>query len=91
MSVDLESTHPYLNYRMPRVPPVPPNATVGQRWRFRRNLIIYVANRSGVSQRMLAEVFDLPRSRIGEIVQDLRRYEAGMPPTTQDEGASGES
>jgi hypothetical protein len=56
-------------------PPLPPNPTVGQRWRFRRNLVIYVANRQGLSQRLLADVFDLPRSRIAEIISEFRRYE----------------
>ena len=37
--------------------------------KFRRDLVIYVAHRGRVSQRILAEVFGLARSRIGEIVQ----------------------
>jgi hypothetical protein len=52
-------------------PPLPPDATPGQRWRFRRNLVIYIAARSGLSQRLLADVFDLRRSRIGEIIDDF--------------------
>lgn len=60
---------------MPRTPPLPPNASVGKQWRFRRNLVIYVAHRNGLSQRMLADVFDLPRSRISEIIQEYRCYE----------------
>ena len=47
-------------------------ATVGQRWRFRRNLVIYLAYRHGASQRLLADVFDLPRSRISAIIEELR-------------------
>jgi hypothetical protein len=56
-----------------------PRATTKQRWRFRRDLVIYVAARQGLSQRFLADVFDLPRSRIGSIVQafaDLDRSAA---------------
>jgi hypothetical protein len=51
------------------MPPLPPNASVGKRWKFRRNVVIYVAYRSGISQRALADVFDLPRSRISTIVK----------------------
>ena len=47
--------------------------TAGQKRRFRRNLVIAIAHRGGVSQRLLAEVFDLPRSRIGAIVAQKRR------------------
>jgi hypothetical protein len=60
-------------------PPLPPGASVGKRWRFRRNLVIYAAHRSGLSQRLLADVFDLPRSRIAEIIRDLSRYEPSTP------------
>jgi len=52
---------------------------VGQRWKFRRNLVIYIANQHGASQRMLADVFDLPHSRIAAILKELRtKY--GQPP-----------
>ena len=54
---------------LPTPPPLPPNASIGRRWRFRRDLVIYVSSQSGVSQRMLAEVFDLPRSRIAAIIK----------------------
>lgn len=45
--------------------------TPGQRWRFRRNLAIYQLSTAGWSQRMLADVFDLPRSRIATIVKEV--------------------
>lgn len=54
---------------VPKAPPLPPNASEGRRWRFRRDLVIYVASLNGVSQRHLADVFDLPRSRIGAIIK----------------------
>jgi hypothetical protein len=57
------------------LPPLSPNASAGKRWQFRRNLVIYVAHRSGLSQRLLADVFDLPRSRIATILAELRKYE----------------
>ncbi len=60
---------------LPRTPPLPPQASAGKRWRFRRNLVIYVAHRCGLSQRLLADVFDLPRSRVSEIIKELRAYE----------------
>jgi hypothetical protein len=56
-------------------PPLPPNASLGKRWRFRRNLVIYVAHRNGLSQRLLAEVFDLPCSRISTIIHEFQKYQ----------------
>jgi predicted XRE-type DNA-binding protein len=56
-------------------PPLSPNASIGKRWRFRRNLVIYVAHRNGLSQRFLADVFDLPRSRISAIIREFQKYE----------------
>lgn len=61
---------------LPEVPPPPARASAGRRWRFRRNLVIYIAHRQGLSQRLLADVFDLPRSRIGAIIQEFRAYES---------------
>ena len=52
-------------------PDAPPARTEGQRRRARRNLCIAICHRVGASQRMLAEVFDLPRSRIAEILQEI--------------------
>ena len=61
--------------------PEPTRMSVGRRWRLRRNLVIYIAARNGVSQRMLADVFDLPRSRIATIIKELRgRYGSGLRP-----------
>jgi hypothetical protein len=58
------------------LPKPPEQASVGSRWRFRRNLVIVIAHRNGVSQRMLADVFDLPHSRIAAIVKEFRsKYE----------------
>jgi hypothetical protein len=54
---------------LPTPPPLPPNASAGRRWRFRRDLTIYVAHRGGLSQRHLADVFDLPHSRIAAIIK----------------------
>ncbi|MFO0955838.1 MAG: hypothetical protein U0800_00030 [Isosphaeraceae bacterium] len=53
----------------------PEGASVGKRWRFRRNLVIYVAYRQGLSQRLLADVFDLPRSRIADIIREFREFD----------------
>jgi hypothetical protein len=49
-----------------------PNASPGKRWKFRRNAVIYLAYRGGFSQRVLADVFDLPRSRIATIVKEFQ-------------------
>lgn len=51
---------------------IPANASVGRRWKFRRNLVIYIASQHGASQRLLADVFDLPHSRIAAIVKEVR-------------------
>ena len=56
-------------------PPLPRDASVGKRWKFRRNVVIYVGHRSGISQRVLAEVFDLPRSRIAAIVKQFSAFD----------------
>ena len=53
-----------------------PHASDSKRWRFQRNLVIYVAHRDGLSQRLLADVFDLPRSRVSAIIKEFREYEA---------------
>jgi hypothetical protein len=45
---------------------------MGQKWRFRRNLVIYLAWKAGVSEQTLADVFLLARSRIGAILDDVK-------------------
>lgn len=60
---------------VPRPPALPPAATPGQQWRFARNLAIcdlYLNCGGRWSQRALADVFDLPRSRVAEIVREFR-------------------
>jgi hypothetical protein len=47
---------------------------VGKRWKFRRNAVIYVAHRNGFSQRFLADVFDLPKSRIASIIKEFEQF-----------------
>jgi hypothetical protein len=71
---------------LPGLPPLPPNASVGRRWRFRRDLVIYLAHRrNGLSQRFLADVFDLPRSRIAAIVRGIEeKWGAGMAAEPED-------
>ena len=59
-------------------------ATVGMRWRFRRNLVIYVAFKNGFSQRILSDVFDLPRSRIAAIIKEISVIEDTMEPYRHD-------
>ncbi len=58
------------------MPSIPANASIGRRWKFRRNLVIYIASQHGASQRLLADVFDLPHSRIGAIIQEFRTKHA---------------
>ena len=52
--------------------------TAGQRWRRRRNLLIFATARTPFSGRLLAEVFDLSRSRVLEIEGELAE-ESGIP------------
>jgi hypothetical protein len=59
------------------MPALPENASVGRRWRFRRNLVIYIASQNGASHRLLADVFDLPHSRIAAIIKEFRLKYAG--------------
>jgi hypothetical protein len=49
----------------------PPGAGVTRRWRFRRDVVIFVAYANGIPQRELADVFDLPQSRISAIVRQI--------------------
>ena len=60
------------------------DATVGMRWRFRRNLVIFVAFKNGFSQRVLSDVFDLPRSRIAAIIKEISVIEDSMEPSRTD-------
>ncbi len=54
------------------MPRLPENVSLGQRWKFRRNLVIYIASQHGASQRLLGDVFDLPHSRISAIIKEFR-------------------
>jgi hypothetical protein len=60
------------------IPSLPSNPSVGCRWRFRRNLVIYVAAGAGLSYQHLSQVFDIPRSRISSILDNFRRYETTL-------------
>lgn len=55
---------------------LPADASTGRRWRFRRNLVIFIASQHGASHRLLADVFDLPHSRIAAIIKELRAEHA---------------
>lgn len=70
----------------------PADLTVGQQWRLRRNLAIcdlYLSCDGRWSQRMLADVFDLPRSRIAEILREFRDLAplGAHPPRADNRGA----
>lgn len=56
--------------------PLGGRVTSGKLWRFRRDLVIYLSHtRLGLSQRFLADVFDLPRSRVAVIVKRMGAFE----------------
>jgi hypothetical protein len=43
--------------------------------------VIYLAHkRNGLSQRMLSDAFDLPRSRIAAIIKEFEQYEPESRP-----------
>lgn len=46
--------------------------TTGDRWRTRRNLVIFVAAEAGFSLRFLGDVYDLSRAQVRTIVEELR-------------------
>lgn len=53
------------------------NRTAGQWRRFKRNLLIYGGyQKLGFTQRQLADVFGLPRSRISSIIAECREFES---------------
>ena len=48
-----------------------PGASLTELWRFQRDMVIFLAHSHGISQRILANVFDLPQSRISAIVRGI--------------------
>jgi hypothetical protein len=48
-----------------------PGSSLTELWRFQRDMVIYLAHSHGISQRILANVFDLPQSRISAIVRGI--------------------
>jgi hypothetical protein len=64
---------------LPKPMPLGPCPSPGRRWRFRRDLVIFVAAREGFSQRVLAEVFDLPRSRVAAIIKAVKEKHGKDP------------
>jgi len=61
--------------KVPASVPLSSEPTTLQRWRFRRNLLIYLAYREGFSQHVLADAFDLTQGRVRCIVLDLANQE----------------
>jgi hypothetical protein len=55
-------------------------APVVERWTFRRNLVIYVARKHGVSDRLLADVFDLTVAQVRAILDDCKILEMDSGP-----------
>ena len=55
----------------------PRTATVGQAWKHKRNIMICIAYGAGCSQRFIAEVFDLPHSRVHAILDEYREKFSG--------------
>lgn len=69
----------------------PPDACAAKKWRFRRNMVIYVAYSHGISQRELADVFDLPQSRISAIVREISHQLDSEPTSNSRARPTGES
>lgn len=75
-----------MNFRQRQIPrppadpaPVPLGPTLGQRWRKRRDLVIYLAHRAGCPQWILADVFDLAPSRVSMILRERRSSRSDPP------------
>lgn len=77
VSLDLAPDAP----RPSRRPPPPAldtsKMTPGQKQKFLRNLGIVAGARAGVSQRELAQIYDLPHSRVAVIIAEFRQYAEG--------------
>src|SRR4051794_38208631 len=72
----------------PAKPTPPTEAGVKARWQFRRDLVICLAFRQGYSRKYLADVFDVHRSKINVILDNLSVYggtEAIRDPSSTDD------
>jgi hypothetical protein len=71
----MNKLHHYLAPKPDIIPPIGVSRKIDQTsakaWRSRRDCVIYIAARAGISQRWLADVFDLPRSRIAVIIKQV--------------------
>jgi hypothetical protein len=67
--------------------PRPPSTPL-QRWRRKRDLLIYVGSLNGFSQRDLADVFDLPQSRVSRIVRNVAALGAERAKCSPDESST---
>ena len=56
------------------IPELPANASKAARRRFRRNVVILAAHRAGISERVLADVFGLPRQRVAAIIKKFSGF-----------------
>jgi repressor of nif and glnA expression len=52
-----------------------PDPTPRQSWQAKRDLVLVVVHRAGVSQRELSRVFDLSKSRVSEIIALAQRVQ----------------
>jgi hypothetical protein len=43
-----------------------------RRWQIHRDLVIVAAHRAGLPQSMIADAFDMARSRIGQIIAEAK-------------------
>jgi transposase len=48
--------------------------TVGERWRLRRDLAVCLAHRGGLSQRAIADVFDVAQSTVHQILRETSAH-----------------
>jgi hypothetical protein len=60
---------------LPAPRPLARDAGPRERWRFRRNLVIYLAHRQGLSQSFIADAFALSRSLVRTIITNMASYE----------------
>jgi hypothetical protein len=73
----MSRNRPQFNYevfQLPGLPPLPRSATHEERRRYRRDLLIYLAYRQGLTQQFIADAFDLSVNLVRSVVRRQATY-----------------
>jgi hypothetical protein len=62
-------------FQLPRLPPLPHGASPDERRRYRRDLLIYLAYRQGLTQQFLADAFEVSKSFVRDVTARLKAYD----------------